>query len=288
MTEKISVKRKIKSGALNAVMYFSAIIVMLLLFSVAGYVIYRGISSISIEFLTTKQSFIKDTVGILPNILNTLYVVVITLIIVLPIGIGAAIYLNEYANKKRFVRMIELAAETLAGIPSIVYALAGMLIFVRFFKLGTSITAGSLTLALMTLPTVIRTTEESLKAVPNGYREGALALGSGKWHMIRTVILPSAADGVVTGCILSVGRIVGESASLLFTAGRADEIYGFFEALMPKKSGATLTVALYMYAKERGDFDTAFAIAVILLALTLVINLSAKVTARLVKRRELR
>lgn len=288
MTEKISVKRKIKSGALNAVMYFSAIIVILLLFSVAGYVIYRGISSLSIEFLTTKQSFIKGTVGILPNILNTLYVVVITLIIVLPIGIGAAIYLNEYANKKRFVMMIELAAETLAGIPSIVYALAGMLIFVRFFKLGTSITAGSLTLALMTLPTVIRTTEESLKAVPNGYREGALALGSGKWHMIRTVILPSAADGVVTGCILSVGRIVGESAALLFTAGRADEIYGFFEALMPKKSGATLTVALYMYAKERGDFDTAFAIAVILLALTLVINLSAKITARLVKRKELR
>jgi phosphate transport system permease protein len=207
-----------------------------------------------------------------------------TLIIVLPIGVGAAIYLNEYAKNKSIVGLIELAAETLAGIPSIIYGLVGMLVFVQFCSLGTSLIAGALTLVIMTLPTVIRTTQESLKTVPDSYREGALALGAGRWYMIRTAVLPSAADGIVTGCILAVGRIVGESAALLFTAGMANEILGIFEAVQPNQSGSTLTVSLYMYAKERGDFDTAFAIAAILLVLTLIINMSAKFAAKHLKK----
>ena len=198
---------------------------------------------------------------------------------------GAAIYLNEYAKNKRLVRIIELAAETLSGIPSIIYGLVGMLIFVQFCSLGTSILAGSLTLVIMTLPTVIRTTQESLKTVPDGYREGSLALGAGKWHMIRTVVIPSAIDGIVTGCILSIGRIVGESAALLFTAGMANEILGIADAVTPGHAGSTLTVALYMYAKERGEFDIAFAIAAILLILTFIINFAAKLTAAALKKK---
>lgn len=224
--------------------------------------------------------------GILPNILNTVYIICMALIIVLPAGVGAAVYLNEYAENKKLVRIIELAAETLSGIPSIIYGLVGMLIFVRFFSLGTSLAAGALTLVIMTLPTVIRTTQESLKTVPDGYREGSLALGVGKWYMIRTVVLPPAVDGIVTGCILSVGRIIGESAALLFTAGTANEIMGIFESVMPERPGSTLTVALYMYAKERGEFDTAFAIAVILLALTFIINISAKAAGKDIKKRK--
>ena len=207
-----------------------------------------------------------------------------TIIVVLPLGVGAAVYLNEYASNKKAVRIIELAAETLSGVPSIIYGLVGMLVFVQFCSLGTSLIAGALTLVIMTLPTIMRTTQESLKTVPDSFREGALALGAGKWHMIRTTVLPSAVDGIVTGCILAVGRIVGESAALLFTAGMANEILGLNEAVMPGKSGSTLTVSLYMYAKERGDFDTAFAIAAILLFLTLVINISAKNAAQKLKK----
>ena len=207
-----------------------------------------------------------------------------TIIVVLPLGVGAAVYLNEYASNKKAVRIIELAAETLSGVPSIIYGLVGMLVFVQFCSLGTSLIAGALTLVIMTLPTIMRTTQESLKTVPDSFREGALALGAGKWHMIRTTVLPSAVDGIVTGCILAVGRIVGESAALLFTAGMANEILGLNEAVMPGKSGSTLTVSLYMYAKERGDFDTAFAIAAILLFLTLVINISAKTAAQKLKK----
>ena len=228
---------------------------------------------------------LKGTTGILPNILNTLYLIIMTLIIVLPIGVGAAIYLNEYATNKKVVRIIELATETLSGIPSIIYGLVGMLIFVQFCSLGTSLIAGSLTLVIMTLPTIIRTTQESLKTVPAGYREGSLALGAGKWYMIRTVVLPSAIDGIVTGCILSIGKIVGESAALLYTAGMANEILGITEAVRPGNPGSSLTVALYMYAKERGEFETAFAIASILLILTFVINLSAKLTAKMLKKK---
>ncbi len=285
MQEKISLNRKIKSTILNVLMYLSAGIICLILLGVIGYILYRGLPHISIDFLISKPSLIRETVGILPNILNTIYIILITLIIVLPIGVGSAIYLNEYAKNKKVVRIIELATETLSGIPSIIYGLVGMLIFVQFFSLGTSILAGSLTLVIMTLPTIIRTTQESLKTVPNGYREGSLALGSGKWYMIRTVVLPSSIDGIVTGCILSIGRIVGESAALLFTAGMANEILGLTDAVTPGNAGSSLTVALYMYAKERGEFEIAFAIAAILLILTFVINIGAKWAAKSLKKR---
>ena len=285
MQEKISIKRKIKSTFLNILMYLSAGIICLILLSVIGYILYRGLPHISIEFLTSKPSLIRGTVGILPNILNTIYIILITLIIVLPLGVGSAIYLNEYAKNKKLIRIIELATETLSGIPSIIYGLVGMLIFVQFCSLGTSILAGSLTLVIMTLPTIMRTTQESLKTVPDGYREGSLALGSGKWYMIRTVVLPSAVDGIVTGCILSIGRIVGESAALLFTAGMANELLGIVDAVTSGNAGSSLTVALYMYAKERGEFEIAFAIAAILLILTFAINMSAKWTASALKKK---
>ena len=285
MQNKISTSRKIKCAILNILMYLSAGIICLILLGLIGYILYRGLPHISIEFLTSKPSLIRETVGILPNILNTLYIILITLVIVLPIGVGAAIYLNEYAENKKVVRIIELATETLSGIPSIIYGLVGMLIFVQFFSLGTSLLAGSLTLVIMTLPTVIRTTQESLKTVPQGYREGSLALGAGKWYMIRTVVLPSAIDGIVTGCILSIGRIVGESAALLFTAGMANEVLGIVDAVKPGNAGSSLTVALYMYAKERGEFEIAFAIAAILLVITFVINMSAKLTAKMLKKK---
>ena len=249
-----------------------------------GYILYRGVTNISWQFLSTKPSLIRGTTGILPNILNTVYIIVMTLLIVLPIGVGAAIYINEYAKNKKAVRIIELATETLAGIPSIIYGLVGMLIFAQFFGLETSLIAGALTLVIMTLPIIIRTTQESLKTVPASYREGSLALGAGKWYMIRTVVLPSSVDGIVTGCILAVGRIVGESAALLFTAGMANEIIGITEAAAPGSAGSTLTVALYMYAKERGEFDTAFAIAVILLAVTLTVNILAKIAGKVLNK----
>ena len=284
MQNTISMKRKLKDILLNALMIFSTGIIVLLLLGLIGYVLYRGAGHITWELLSTKPSLVRETTGILPNILNTLYIILITLIIVLPLGVGSAIYLNEYAKNKKVIHIIELATETLAGIPSIIYGLVGMLIFVQFFRLGTSIVAGAMTLVIMTLPTIMRTTQESLKTVPMGYREGSLALGSGKWHMIRTVVLPSSIDGIVTGCILSVGRIVGESAALLFTAGMANEVISLFGAVLPNNAGSTLTVALYMYAKERGDFDIAFAIASILLVLTFIINMSAKLAARKLKK----
>lgn len=267
-------------------MYFSAAIIVLFLVGLIGYILYRGLGNISFKLISTKPSLVRETIGILPNILNTIYIVIMTLLVVLPIGVGAAVYLNEYAKNKKLVRAIEVATETLAGIPSIIYGLVGMLIFVQFFSLGTSLAAGALTLVIMTLPTIIRTVQESLKTVPDSYREGSLALGSGKWRMIRTVVLPSSIDGIVTGCILSVGRIVGESAALLFTAGMANELIGILYAPMPNQAGSTLTVALYMYAKERGEFDIAFAIAAILLILTFVINMAAKITAKCLKKEE--
>ena len=285
MQDKISTRRKVKCAVLNILMYLSAGIICLILLGLIGYILYRGLPHITPQFLTSKPSLIRETVGILPNILNTIYIILITLVIVLPVGVGAAIYLNEYAVNKKVVKIIELATETLSGIPSIIYGLVGMLIFVQFFSLGTSLLAGSLTLVIMTLPTVIRTTQESLKTVPNGYREGSLALGAGKWYMIRTVVLPSAIDGIVTGCILSIGRIVGESAALLFTAGMANEVLRLVDAVKPGNAGSSLTVALYMYAKERGEFEIAFAIAAILLVLTFVINMSAKLTAKMLKKK---
>ena len=211
-----------------------------------------------------------------------MYVVAVTLLLALPLGVGAAVYLTEYAKNRRLVSAIEFATETLSGIPSIIYGLVGMLFFCQFLSLGTSLLAGSLTLVVMTLPTIIRTTQESLKTVPQSFREGALGLGAGKWHMIRTIVLPSSVDGIVTGCILSIGRIVGESAALLFTAGFGVTLNDFFTGM--RSSGATLTVSLYMYAKERGEFEVAFAIAAILMVLTLVINLSAKLLGRRLKK----
>ena len=280
MTDKISKKRRAKDAVLKLLMYVATAVIVLTLAFLIGYIIYRGLPNTTWELISSKPSLIRNRVGILPNILNTIYIILMTLVVALPLGIGAAIYLNEYAPNKRVVEIIELTAETLSGIPSIIYGLAGMLIFVQFFSLGTSLLAGAMTLVIMTLPTIMRTVQESLKTVPDSYREGALALGSGKWRMIRTVVIPSAADGIVTGCILSIGRIVGESAALLFTAGMANEIISLFEAPVPGNAGSTLTVSLYMYAKERGDFDTAFSIALILLILTFLINTAAKLATR--------
>ena len=283
--DTISSARKNKIRALNFLMVASFVIILAILILIIGYILCRGIPYVTWEMLSTEPSVLKNTYGILPNILNTLYIVIITLIIVLPIGVGAAIYLNEYARNKKIVRMIEFATETLSGIPSIIYGLAGMLIFCQFFGLGTGMLAGSLTLVIMTLPTIIRTTQEGLKTVPNSYREGSLAMGAGKWHMIRTVVLPSAIDGIVTGCILAVGRVVGESAALLFTAGMANKIVSFGRAITPGTSGASLTVALYMYAMERNQVNVAFAIAVILLLLTFLINFAAKLVAYKLKKK---
>ena len=279
MTDTISKSRKIKDNILKMMMALSAGLICCILLGLIGYILYRGIPHISWMLVSTKPSLLRGTVGILPNILNTLYIIIITLVIVLPLGVGAAVYLNEYAKSKKLVRVIELATETLAGIPSIIYGLVGMLLFVQFFSLGTSLMAGSLTLAIMTLPTIIRTTQESLKTVPKTYREGALGLGAGKWYMIRTVVIPCVIDGIVTGCILSVGRVVGESAALLFTAGMANELLSAAEAVQAGNAGSTLTVAMYVYAKERGQFEVAFAIAAILLVLTFLINMSAKAAA---------
>ena len=266
-------KRKIYVWSMRLLMWLAAGITAALTLFLLGYVLIKGIPNITWELLSTKPSYLTERIGILPDILNTVYIIIGTLIFVLPLGVGAAIYLTEYATNKRLVGMIEYAAETLSGIPSIIYGLFGTLFFCQFMDLDKSLLAGSLTLVIMNLPTVMRTTQESLKTVPQSYREGAFGLGAGKWRVIRTVVLPSCVDGVITGCILSVGRIVGESAALLFTAGFAHALNGFFEGL--SSSGATLTVALYVYATEEGNFEVAFAIAAILMILTLLINLSA-------------
>ena len=277
---KRSSYRRFMDGLRSALMYIAIAIVCLVLVGIIGYIFFRGIPHISWDFLSTKPSPRSGTIGILPDLLNTLYVILITLVIVLPLGVGAAIYLTEYAANKKLVRIIEFATETLSGIPSIIFGLVGMLVFVEFFGLQSSLIAGSLTLVILTLPTVVRTTQESLKTVPQSYREGALGLGSGKWHMIRTVVLPSSVDGIVTGCILAVGRIVGESAALLYTAGVAHNILSPAQAVTPNTPGSTLTVALYMYASERAEFDAAFAIATILLILAFIFNLAAKLAGK--------
>ena len=252
-------------------MYAAAALTGLLTLFLVAYVLIQGIPNISWEFVSTKPSYLSGHIGILPDILNTVYIVIITLLIVIPLGAGAAVYLSEYAGNKRIVSVIEYAAEALSGIPSIIYGLVGMLMFAD--TIGTSLMAGGLTLAIMNLPTILRNTQESLKTVPQSYREGAFGLGAGKWRVVRTVVLPGCIDGILTGCILSVGRILGESAALLFTAGFAHALNGFVKGL--SSAGATLTVALYVYAKEQGEFGVAFGIAAILLVLALCINLSA-------------
>lgn len=256
---------------MRGLMYVSAAICAALLLFLLLFVLSKGVPNITWELLTTKPSILQGRIGILPDILNTLYVVLATLVIVLPLGVGAAIYLTEYARNRRLVAVIEYAAETLSGIPSIIYGLVGMLLFANNF--GTCLMAGACTLVIMSLPTVMRTCQESLKTVPQSYREGAFGLGAGKWRVIRTVVLPCCIEGVITGCILTCGRIVGESAALLFTAGFAHALNGLVGGLT--QPGATLTVALYLYAKEDGEFGVAFAIAAILLLLTLLINMSA-------------
>ena len=260
----------------------AAITAALVLFLIA-YVLVKGLPNVSWTLLSTAPSYLSDRIGILPDLLNTLYIVIATLLIVLPLGVGAAIYLTEYATNRRVIGVIEYAAETLSGIPSIIYGLVGMLFFCQFLNMKTSLLAGALTLVIMNLPTIMRTTQESLKTVPQSYREGAFGLGAGKWRVIRTVVLPGCVDGVITGCILSVGRILGESAALLFTAGFAHALNGFFDGL--SSAGATLTVALYVYAKEQGQFDVAFAIAAILMLLTLLINGAAMLVERYFRRK---
>ena len=277
-----SVKRKLWNGGVRGLLYLASGLTVGLLLFLIGYILYRGIPYLSWELLTGETSYLKGTIGILPNIVNTLYIIVVAMAVVLPLGVGAAVYLTEYAKSKRAVALIEFAAETLTGIPSIIFGLAGMLLFTQLCGFGAGILAGGLTLVMMILPTIVRTTQESLKTVPQSYREGALALGAGKWRMVRTVVLPNAIDGIVTGCILAIGRIVGESAALLFTAGFGLKLQGFSKAL--HASSATLTVALYIYASEQGQIDTAFAIAVILLALTLLINFASAYAGRRLKR----
>lgn len=276
-------KRKAYIWIMKILMWISVAITCGLVIFVIGFVLYKGVPNITWKLLTTKPSYLTKNIGILPDILNTFYIVIATLVVVLPLGVGAAIYLTEYATNKKLVAVIEYAAETLSGIPSIIYGLVGMLFFCEFLKMQTSILAGAMTLVIMNLPTIMRTTQESLKTVSQSYREGAFGLGAGKWRVIRTVVLPSCVDGIMTGCILAIGRILGESAALLFTAGFAHTINGFVDGL--GRAGATLTVALYVYAKEQGEFEVAFAIAAILMILALLVNLAAKFTGLYFKKK---
>ena len=287
VARNFSASRRAYNGVMRTLIYLASAIVVALLLFLLCYIFYRGLPNLSLEFLTSEESVRNDTQGIGPAILNTLYVIIATLIVVLPLGVGAAIYLTEYATNRKLVSAIEFATETLAGIPSIIYALVGVLVFAESLALGKTLIAGAFTLVIMTLPTVIRTTQESLKTVPLSYREGSLGLGSGKWHMIRTVVLPSSIDGIITGCILSIGRIVGESAVLLYTVGMSMRMQDFFQNGLESffsASGSTLSVALYVYAKVRADFDLAFSVAVVLIVITLVINLAAKFLGKKLKK----
>ncbi len=276
-------KRKIYDSTMKFFMRLSAILTCVLVVFLIVYIFKKGLGNITWNLLSTKPSYLEDTIGILPDILNTFYIIIATLFFILPIGVGAAIYLTEYAQNKKLVKAIEFTSETLSSVPSVIYGLFGMLFFCQFLSLKTSLLAGALTLSVMTLPTILRTTQESLKTVPDIYREGAFGLGAGKWRVIRTVVIPECIDAIITGAILSVGRIVGETAALLFTAGFAHSLNGFFSGLA--QSGSTLTVALYVYAKEHGEFEIAFAIASVLLILTFIINLCAELVGYFFKKR---
>ena len=282
-TQGRSFGRKAKDALLRGLMYLCVGITCALLVFLIGYIFFRGIPNLSWQLISTQSSYRTNTIGILPNILNTLYIIIVSMIIVVPLGVCAAIYLTEYAKNKKVVRLISFATETLTGIPSIIFGLVGMLFFIQVLGLKPGILAGGLTLVVMVLPTIISNTTESLKTVPNSYREGALALGSGKWHMVRTVVLPNSVDGIVTGCILAIGRIVGESAALLFTAGFGLVLNDFITAM--SSSSATLTVALYVFASERGEVGVAFGIATILMILTFILNLAANLAAKKLKRK---
>ncbi len=280
-------KRKFYTNFFKTVIYLSIFITVALLFLLIGYIFVRGFPHISWQLLSTAPVYTQDTIGILPNILNTLYIILLTLVIALPLGVGAAVYLTEYATNKRFISIVEFTTETLAGIPSIIYGLVGLLFFARLLGLKVSLLAGCFTMVIVILPTIIRTTQESLKTVPASYREGSLGIGATKWYMIRTIVLPSSIDGIITGCILAIGRIVGESAALLFTAGVGTAIAGNI-AQAYQAGGGSLSVALYMYASERAEFDIAFAIASILLILVFFINIATKVTQSFFKKKNSR
>lgn len=283
--QKLSPSRRAYDVGMRALVWLCAGLTCALLVFLIGYIFYRGIPGLTWDLLSGQTSYIKNTIGILPNILNTLYIILVAMVIVLPLGVGAAIYLTEYAENRKLVSLIEFAAETLTGIPSIIFGLVGMLFFVQKMNLQAGILAGGLTLVVMILPTILRTTQESLKTVPQSYREGALGLGAGKWRMVRTVVLPNAIDGIVTGCILAVGRIVGESAALLFTAGAAEVIaQNVIKAYT--SNGATLSVLLYLRAFEDGDFDSAWAIGAVLLVLVLAINLAARLAKTKLKQKQ--
>lgn len=281
---EVSARRRIWGGTMRGLMVLCAAVTCALAVFLIVYVLVKGVPNLSWQLLSTKPSYLDGSIGILPDIITTVCTVLTTLLVVLPLGVCAAVYLTEYAANKRVVAVIEYAAETLSGIPSIIYGLVGQMFFCQFLGMKKSLLAGAMTLVIMNLPTIMRTTQESLKTVPQSYREGAFGLGAGKWRTIRTVVLPGCVDGVLTGCILAVGRILGETAALLYTAGFAHTLYNSLRATL-EGSGATLSVALYVYAKEQGEFDVAFAIAAILMALALLINLAAMLTGRYFKKR---
>lgn len=264
-------RTRIGDNILKVLIYLAAGMAIALLVGIMGYVFVRGLPQVSWQLLSTVQSSLKGTFGILGNIINTIYIIVITLIIAAPIGIGSAIYMNEYAKPGKLVRTIEFTTEILSGIPSIIFGLFGMVFFGMTLKLGYSVLTGSFTLTLMVLPLITRNTQEALKTVPDSYRSGALGIGATKWYMIRTILLPSAAPGILTGIILSIGRIVGESAALLFTAGSGFQLpKNLFGKLF--ESSGTLTIQLYL-SMQKAKYDQAFGIAVVLLIIVLGINL---------------
>lgn len=276
--------RNVKQIIWKALMLVSALITCAILVFMIGYVLGQGVKGLSIDFLTTKPSYLTEHIGILPDILNTVYILVVAIAVLLPLGVGAAVYLSEYAKNDKVVRVIDYAADILSGIPSIIYGLVGMLFFCQFLGMETSLLAGALTLVIMNLPTLMRTTRESLLSVAKGLREGGYGIGASKWRVVRSIVIPECLEGMITGCILSAGRILGESAALLYTAGFAHTLHGFFDGI--NNAGATLTVALYVYAKEQGEFQVAFSIAVILMLLAVVVNMSAEIVKAVFKRKK--
>ena len=272
-------KRPLEKLLFLTIIFFSACVFSLVIYFIA-FILFKGIPAVSWSFLTTAPNPIKQTIGIFPSIVNTLYIIVFSLLISIPVGAGGAIYLNEYAKNKRLVRVIEFATETLAGIPSILYGIFGYVFFCVLLNLGVSLIAGFLTLTIMVLPIMIRTTQEALKAVSVSYREGALGLGATKWHMVRTILLPCSLKGILTGIILSIGRMVSESAALLLTAG-GSAMYmpkGSLSAQL-SGSGSTLSVELYRYAYSRGENEVAFGIAAVLIIIVILLNLLTRYIA---------
>ncbi len=279
----MSRSRKAWNNAIKVIIMVCVVITVALLVGLIGYIMVRGLPYITVQLLTTQRSAINGTIGILPNIIFTIFLILTTLVVALPIGIGGAIYLTEYAKNRRLVSIIEFATESLAGIPSIIYGLVGMMVFVQGMSMGSGILAGSLTLAIMILPNILRTTQEALKTVPQSYREGSVGLGATKWHTIWTIVLPCTLDGVVGGAILSVGKIVGESAALLYTAGTGYKLVTNYLQALHTSSGS-LSVMLYVYYQEYGEVDLAFAIAAILMIIVLIINFMAKFAKQKLKK----